>query len=321
MTEAPKTAAEAMTAAGLDWNVEMRPIYTPTTEFLQMNAEERRAIPNDKRGVELPDHRAVVRAKDSKVLGVVGKKYHPLQNSEAFGFMDPFLADGSVTFETAGSLTGGRIVWVLGRLKESIEVVPGDTVRQYVLITNSHDGSRLVTARFTPIRVVCWNTLSAAAPAKESKKDAAKDNAIKVRHTATVSERVTEAGLTLKTVYDASAATAELFAKLAEKKVTTLSALEILKELVPDNADAKSNTRTKNIRADITTLMAVGKGAAIPGVKGTAWGLYNAITEYVDHPKKDGAWSRDKAESKLNSQWFGTGKDFKDKALALLATV
>ena len=132
---------EALELAGLDWQVESRNIYSGT-------------------GAIIPGYRANVRSTDDAVLGVVSDRYRIVQNEEAFQFTDDLLGEG-VTYETAGSLQGGKKVWMLARLPRKY-LIAGDQVEPYLVIFNSHDGSSGVKVAMTPIRVVCQNTLNLA---------------------------------------------------------------------------------------------------------------------------------------------------------------
>ena len=150
VTEDALTSAEAITEAELDWEVELRGLYTDEV-FLG----------GHKKIMEVPDAFATVRNSDNKVLGVVGNRYTPIQNIECFDFLDTVLDDSSARYETAGSLYGGKIVWMLVNLGKDI-VVGEDRTVPYLLLTNSHDGSTAIKGMTTPIRVVCANTLSLA---------------------------------------------------------------------------------------------------------------------------------------------------------------
>ena len=132
---------EALELAGLNWQVESRNIYSGT-------------------GAMIPGYRANVRSTDDAVLGVVSDRYRIVQNEEAFQFTDDLLGEG-VTYETAGSLQGGKKVWMLARLPRKY-LIAGDQVEPYLVIFNSHDGSSGVKVAMTPIRVVCQNTLNLA---------------------------------------------------------------------------------------------------------------------------------------------------------------
>ena len=132
---------EALELAGLDWQVESRNIYSGT-------------------GAMIPGYRANVRSTDDAVLGVVSDRYRIVQNEEAFRFTDDLLGEG-VTYETAGSLQGGKKVWMLAKLPEKY-IIAGDEVTPYLVFFNSHDGSSGVKVAMTPVRVVCQNTLNLA---------------------------------------------------------------------------------------------------------------------------------------------------------------
>ena len=138
--EAP-TAREALQLAGLDWRVEQEPIYTDQKD-------------------EIAGYKANVRNMDRKVLGVVTDRYKVIQNADAFSFTDELLGRG-VRYETAGSLQGGRKVWILARLPREY-VISGERISPYLVFSNTHDGSGAVKVAVTPVRVVCNNTLNLA---------------------------------------------------------------------------------------------------------------------------------------------------------------
>lgn len=140
VNEAP-ASKEALTAAGLDWNVVQEPIYTETEELIN-------------------GYKANVRDSDRRVLGVVSDRYKVIQNTEAFAFTDTLLGEG-VRYETAGSLQGGRKVWLLAHMPHEY-IISGERISPYLLFSNTHDGSGAVKIALTPIRVVCNNTLNLA---------------------------------------------------------------------------------------------------------------------------------------------------------------
>lgn len=116
--EAAPDSREALIAAGLDWDVEQKSVYTQD-------------------GVRVPDYYANVRDHDQRVLGVVTKRYRVVQNREAFSFTDGLLGEG-VRYETAGSLMGGRKVWILARLPEKY-IIRGEQITPYMVFSNTHD--------------------------------------------------------------------------------------------------------------------------------------------------------------------------------------
>ena len=165
--EAP-TSEEALRLAGLDWNVVQEAIYTPFREKIE-------------------GFKANVRDTDRKVLGVVSDRYKVVQNVEAFSFTDELLGHG-VRYETAGSLSGGRRVWLLARLPREY-IIAGERISPYLVFSNTHDGSGSVKVAVTPVRVVCNNTLNLALETAQ--------RSFSMVHTGNISDKITEARDTL----------------------------------------------------------------------------------------------------------------------------
>ena len=138
--EAP-SSEKALWLAGLDWKVLQKDVYT----------EGR---------VKVSGYKANVRDTDGQVLGVVTDRYKVIQNSEAFAFTDALLGEG-VRYETAGSLSEGKKVWLLAKLPKEY-IISGERISPYLVFSNTHDGSGAVRVAITPIRVVCNNTLNLA---------------------------------------------------------------------------------------------------------------------------------------------------------------
>ena len=126
---------EALLAARMDWEVELRPLYTEDTQ-------------GNLTGIL--DHRCARRTTDNQVLGIVGRDYTPLQNREAFSWFQPFLDTGMASLETAGSLKHGQKVWILAKVRDGQGSLNGDRVDHYILLSNAHDGSITVRVGFTP---------------------------------------------------------------------------------------------------------------------------------------------------------------------------
>src|SRR5690606_31902054 len=154
------TSAEAIKYAGLDYTVKKRYLFTygddtsPETEDNDCVMEWR---------VDVPEHFATVRTDTDEVLGVVGKDYEIVQNTEAFHFFDDLVGgNGGIKYETAGALGKGEKVFITAKLPDVLRVGKDDLIEQYLLLTTSHDGYGCIKAAFTPIRVVCNNTLNAA---------------------------------------------------------------------------------------------------------------------------------------------------------------
>lgn len=201
----PPTTAEAMKAAGMDWNVVERPIYLGNGKF---GSED--ISPGQ---ISIPTHKAIVRSEDGKVLGVVGNGWTPLQPVDAFGFFDPFLESKQATLETCGVLRGGSRIWVLAKLAgDPIEILPGDEINRYALLADSYDGSLAVRAGFTPIRVVCANTLGGAL-------DNANSRLLKLTHTKRVKSNLDIVQSVMNLANASFEASAEQYRRLAQAKV------------------------------------------------------------------------------------------------------
>ena len=166
--DVPATARETIEAAGLDFEVELSEITTTG-------------------GLPIPSRKAVVRSDTEDVLGVVGNSYVPVQNKQAFGFLDAIAADGGIRYHTAGALRKGERIWLLGKLPGQIRVKGSeDLTEKYLLLSNSHDGSSALRVFFTPIRVVCSNTLAMA-------DRSGKGEGIAIRHQGNLASKVREA--------------------------------------------------------------------------------------------------------------------------------
>jgi len=286
VTENELTAQAALEAAGLDWNVEMKPLR------VYMGHEARPQY------VTVEDRFGVIRDVDSKVLGVVGTSYVPLQNRDAFAFFDNLTDSGEAKYETAGSLRGGKWVFMTAKVPQTMSVGGVDDVDTYILLTSSHDGSRAVTAAVTPVRVVCTNTLNMALGAARQ--------TWKVRHTATADLRIAEAretlGLTFKFMEDFQA---EAEAMLATE-VTEAEFARIVGELLKDTPQEKDADVLRELFADAPNL---------ENVRGTEWGALQAVVEYAD-------WYRPyrTAEAQVLSLTDGYALKLKARAKALIAS-
>jgi phage/plasmid-like protein (TIGR03299 family) len=324
--EGALTVANAMRLAGLNWEVGLKPLVTVDGDEVT--------------------HRATYRKSDGRILGVVGPAYTPLQNVEAFNFFDPILQAGEAELETAGSLRGGKRIWVLARVNRAPSVIvpqAGDVVEKFVLLSNGHDGTLAVSVGFTPVRVVCANTLAMASESKASR-------LIRIRHQKNVADTLS-AVRDIMNVADAQfEATAEQFRRLAAKPINEKDLRNYVKLVFRPRAqravdaikpapvvgegsavdsilDAQGEGGgigglTNEILAEterdvasrsfdnIAPLFEKGRGNDMPGVKGTLWAAYNAVTEFLAHERgKDD-------ETRLDSMWFGGGASINQRALA-----
>lgn len=299
----PATAEEAIKAAGLDWTVDKRTVFLN----LSRQADGFEAIQGKK---------AIIRTDTGHMFNIMGEGYTPVQNREAFRFFDDVVGGGQAIYHTAGALGMGERVWILAKLPGEIRVKGTDDITEkFLLLSNSHDGTSALRMFFTPVRVVCQNTLNLAQSGR------GKGEGISLRHTAGIRQNVQEAqralGLAIK-FYDTLGETVNA---LASKQVSSADALRaFFQELVPDNADAKRNTRTENIRESLERNFMSGRGNDLPGIKGTWWAAVNAVTEYVDHERTARGDGQEELSNRLESQWFGSGAKLKAEAWDLALT-
>lgn len=308
------SVAEAIKLAGLDWAVRKESIYLGTNatpigttvsaaEFSAQEYADHRLMtgrPVDapiaqRDGQEITSHKALIRATDGACLGVVGNRYTPLQNSEAFSFFDPLVQSGLVELETAGSLAGGRRIWILARIKgEDITIVGKDTVRRYVLLSNSHDGTTSVRAGFSPVRVVCANTLSMSQNSSAS-------SLIRLRHSHDVAKNLESVREILNLANKTFEATAEKYRFLASKTINAADLRKYVKIVLGHEAteDKDLSARASNQIDNVVRMATFGRGQQLDGVGGTLWAAYNGVTEFLTHEA-----SKD-ADKRYNALWFG----------------
>lgn len=289
------TAAEAMKAAGLDWFVSTLRIFNSSA-------------------VEIPGYKAVVRLSDSKVLSIVSDRYQPVQNRDAFRFFDSVVqGDGKALYETAGSLRGGRIIWILANLRNSIAVA-GEEVAEYVTLVNSHDASSALQMFFTPIRIVCMNTLQQASSGASTKFYARHTESI-ARHTESIHDKASQAQWILGFADKWYGSFAEEARHLAAKM---LPSPEIPKLLMAAFSQPESKRMeevwkpTRDQMERVQELVYCGRGNDNPKIQGTAWQAYQGISQFVDYEKP--VRGQGNGDRRLTSAWFGTGAQMKARA-------
>jgi phage/plasmid-like protein (TIGR03299 family) len=281
------TAQEAIKTALMDFTVVKAPI---------MASYEGKMLP-------VEDKFATLRTDTRQVLGTVGERYEIVQNSDAFTFFDVLVGEDEAMYETAGVLGKGQVIWILAKLPGFIKVKGQDIVEKYLLLMNSHNGTSTLRAKLTPVRVVCENTLNAALGGKKSTDE------VRIQHTISAHDRLEQAHKVLGLSNAVYNDLGEIFSRMSLTSITGTQLINYVKGLVPDNDEAtKFNTRTANIREKIFSLHESGAGSEL--ARGTIWGAYNAVTEYVDH-----VWGKNTtAEKKLESMWLGTGAKLKEQA-------
>lgn len=282
------TISQAIVDAGLDWNVSLRELFTGD-------------------GVKV-SHRATCRDTDGSILGVVGPRYVPLQNNAAFDWFQPFVDSGECSLHTAGSLHEGQKVWVLAQLnRTNSEIVPGDEISKFLLLSNSHDGSTAIRVGFTPIRVVCANTMAMAHQCDQSK-------LIRIRHTKSSRQNLDKVREVMDTINASFEATAEQFKFLASRNFNQDDVSKYVKMVLNVENATELPTKTQNIISSIMECIE-GPMQSAPNVAGTWWAAYNGVNEYLNYKKGR------TQENRMNNLWFGTGLAENRKALDLALTL
>lgn len=294
--ETRATAAIALQEAGLDYTVTKLPNHHFVPKEMGGKGEY----------FTSPDSFSTVRTDTGQVLGSrVGPGYTVLQNADALNFLDPIVERDEAIYETAGALGKGEVIWLLAKLPEHIRVrVNGkdDEVKEYVLLANSHNGSMSAVARFTPIRVVCNNTLSAALRGKS-------DSVVRVSHTSNIKARIEQAYKTLGLYNKLAEQLAVAYQRMADTKVADAMVRKTLASFVPKHDE---DSYYKAVLDELVRLYHEGQGSEL--ACGTAWGIYNAVTEYADHVVRGDKDTKGRAERLTSSAWFGQRADMKDQA-------
>lgn len=283
--ETAATSKDAMELAGFDYTVEKQPIYLA-----------------DKR--EVPDKFATVRTDRSKdaILGIVGSKYEVVQNWECFSFFDSIVGEGKAIYQTAGVIDNGRKIWLMAKLPNDIKVGDED-VNKNLLLCASHDGSIPIICKFTPIRVVCQNTLNAAINNHTGKE-------VRIRHSKSADVKLKEAHRLLGISVEKFDITEQVFNAMTKLNMTDGEFEKYLETVFPTNPNAETVTRVQNVRDTVTDLFeGRARGADTKAFRGTLWGAYNSVTEYVDYGR-----GLNRTNSRVDAIIFGSGASIRDRA-------
>jgi len=292
------TSKQAMAFAGLDFTVQKRQLFTydnlnnVANAFTEIKTAE----------IEVPDFFATVRTDTEEVLGVVGRDYEVVQNADAFCFFDAIVGGDGIMYETAGALGKGERVFITAKLPGYINVGSNDLIEKYLFLTTSHNGYGSITAAFTPIRIVCNNTLNAALRNQT--------NSVKIRHTANAKERLEQAHVLMGITNELSNEIESIFKSWSKISITDNEIKKLIQlALVPNKEvyrniqmgkDDELSTCFKNI-CDSAFAYAAGDDAQqTETTKGTLFGAYNAVTGYFQNVRN---YKND--EAKLKSILMG----------------
>lgn len=270
---------QMMVAAGLDWTVEKTPAYAEIGgKKTPINAS------------------ALVRSSDNRVLDVVTNDWNPVQNVEAFDFFRDFVEAGDMEMHTAGSLKDGQIVWCLAKVKDSFELFKGDQVDSYMLFTNPHRFGQSLDIRFTPIRVVCNNTLTLALRSEST------GQTFKLSHRR---EFVADQAKTaLGIAHEKLDKYKDMASFLGSKRYAKDTVNEYFTRLFPAKKDEMSRRAGE-------AMVALVQQPGAQYAEGSWWQAFNAVTYLTDH-----RFGRT-ADTRMQSAWFGQNRQLKMNALEL----
>ena len=275
------TPDQMLEKAGLDWTVEKSPGY---------------AIVNGE--PVFIGRSALVRSKDQKILDIVSDDWNPVQNQEAFDFFNEFVMAGDMEMHTAGSLRGGQVVWALAKIKESFDLFGGDQVDAYLLFSNFHKYGHSTDVRFTPIRVVCNNTLTLSL-------NTAVERMAKFSHRKAFDPEVAKEAVGIST--EKLQKYKEMASFLGSKMAKGEDIITYFQRVFPlQNQEEKADQLSKNAQTALDILHTQ------PGAEyaeGSWWQPFNAVTYMTDHI------TGRSNDTRLSSAWYGPNKNTKTRAL------
>ena len=271
------TPAQMMEKAKVDWKVH------EVESFVEFD------------GKRMPTgQKSLIRGTDGKILTNVGENWKPVQNETAFEFFSEFVLSGDMEMHTAGSLRDGQYVWALAKIKESFDVFGEDTVESYLLFSNPHVYGKSIDVRFTPIRVVCNNTLTLSL-------NQTVKNGVRIGHrTEFNADAVKE---TLGLAHEKFAQYKEMAEFLGSRKVNAESLIQYYNTVFP-NTSRTEQPKEVNAYEDLSRNAKLCYDAleVQPGAEyaaGTWWQAFNSVTFVTDHVQGRNA------DNRLHSQWFG----------------
>ncbi|HHL0998659.1 TPA: DUF932 domain-containing protein [Pseudomonas aeruginosa] len=279
--------------AGMDWKIQDSPVHFKSNSIGALGSI-----------YTFPEQKVLYRSDTKAPLSVVSSRYQVVQPREVLEFYRDLTEVSGYELETAGVLKGGRKFWALARTGQSTVLKDNDQVDSYLLLATSCDGTLATTATPTTIRVVCNNTLAIALDGS--------NRAIKVPHNTRFDSQAVKKQLGIAVsqwdefMYRMRA--------LTERKVQWHEAMgffmNVLCDVAPDDKLPEALPNERALRRVQGLYEGGGRGALLKSAQGTAWGLLNAVTEYVDHERRARS-----IEYRMDSAWFGHGAQIKQRAL------
>lgn len=263
-TDSAMTAEEALKLAQLDFTV-------------KVSKENAGAVIDGGKMLTVSDKYITYREHPKlgqQALGIVGSRYTPIQNSDAFEFLNHLVDESGAIFETAGSLGHGEKVFMALKFPDTMLAGGIDPINNYIMAVNSHDGSSSFFVAVTPLRLHCTNTIRMTMRTAQNK--------IALRHTAGATAKVQQARETLKLVFKYQEEFEREVEKLLSIKITDNEYKKFVETLIPEAKDQESVRQVNAVEKTRSELMGLWKADTQQTVKNTGWSAYNAVAEYVD---------------------------------------
>ncbi|MFM5363759.1 DUF932 domain-containing protein [Aeromonas veronii] len=278
----------------MDWSIEQSDVlYNVTSDMLHIDS--------------FVESKVLYRSDTLAPLSVILKRYNVVQPHDVLHFYQDLVQAGRFELETAGVLKGGRMLWALAWMGQDMRLNGSDTVKFYLLLATSCDGTLCTTAQFTSLRVVCNTKLQMALNDKT--------DAIKVPNSTKFNPEY------VKEVLGLGLANWDLFQRniheQSHRSVSPAEAILFFSDLINDPTDDDGNIALSRPTKKLQELyQGTGMESELASAKNTVWGLVNAVTEYIDHYRR--ARSQD---NRLDSAWFGQGAQLKSQALEQALTL
>ena len=285
--------------AGMDWTIQSSPVHYQEQDHSQVQTHLR----------QYNDAKVLYRSDSGEALSVVSNRYQVVQPHDVLEFYRDLVDLGGFELETAGVIKGGRKLWALASTGQETLLKGGDRVKAYLLLATACDGTLATTAQFTSVRVVCNNTLAMATSDSSG--------AIKVPHSTTFdADKVKQQlgiGITAWQRFS------DNMRHLADTNIHPFEARRYLVDVLGDpELNFHNQPNSKVLKRVFDLYAGQGMGSNLNSANDTAWGVLNAVTQFVDHERRARS-----ADNRLDSAWFGQGNALKAKAFeaALLLTV
>lgn len=290
------TSQEAIILAGLNYEVDKRSIYATLGHTFE----------------KIQNYHATVRTDNEQILGIVGSKYEVVQNKDAFLFFDALVQDSKIEYETAGALGNGERIFITAKMPDALRISRKDVIEKYIFLTTSHDGSGSIMAAFTPVRIVCNNTLNMALRNHS--------NAVYIKHTANAAEKLQQAARIIAITNSTGEILEQMFKQWAKVTISDKETLKLIRLAMSPNKEAFKAIAENNKKFEFSkqfndTCEQVfcysqqAESQQMETTKGTIFGAYNAITGFYQNVA-----TYKNADHKLNSIMFGTGLERTKKA-------